>query len=199
MQNVYYLRHVPSNADANRIRLLRDVRTAMRHLNPQATADDAEDCIDAVRASGYGILGAQEGTEGEGLATLEVLNGILTDSGCEVVRNLDTERADQRWHERRAAAEGMTPEQVFAGDPLPSQEVPDNVKRIPVKRSTDPATDTMAALLVPCDGNPLQAAALAINLRRINDNQRDFWNEVIACYLRVFPWVEEPLRHGGVL
>lgn len=194
-QHIFYLRNVPATADANRLRLLRDVRAAMRHLNPQASADDAEACIDAARSSGYGILGAQEDEHhgaANALATAEILRGILSETGAEVAMDIDTERADRHWRTRQAQREGKTPEQVFY------EERPDTVRRLPVTTASDRATDTAMALLVPCDGNPLQAAALAMNIRRTTGDE-PFWNDVVSAILRVFPWTEEPLRQSGLL
>lgn len=187
MAHIFYLRHVPAATDVVRLPLIRDVRAAMRVLDPKATASDAEACIVACRERGYGVLGVLDGEGAESI--LEGLRLALDE--CEVVMDLDTARVDKLARERKARESGFTPEQVFAGQDL--QPAPDEAEP-----EADKVYETALLLLATLDGNPVQAAASAINLGRVQD-EPEFYARVVRRLIHVFPWIETPLRSSGLL
>jgi hypothetical protein len=191
VKHVYYLLEVPDPADYVPIKLLKDVRDCMRVLNPGIRSEAAEACIGSVRRVGYGILGTDEADDP--MQTLAKLREHLTDA-CVVSYDIDPEQRERRFQSRQLTRGGATPEQVF--QQLAPGEAGENVRPITVETAYPTAAKTAFMLMVPTDGNPLNAAVTALNLGRTTGDTEDY-NDVVRFIIQCAPWVEEMLRAGG--
>lgn len=194
MNHVYYLIEVPAPADSYKLKELKAVRDAMRILSPEATATDAERAIQSVRERGWAILGTSETMEVDDV--LARVREHLPREDFAVAIDIDTASRERRWKSRELTKQGATPEQVFSE--LAPGERTDEVrgKAVPIKVAHSPISKTAFTCLLHADGNPVHAAAMALQLGR-NSGQDAFYRDVVRFIIEAAPWVDEMLRASG--
>lgn len=181
-----YLRRAPSGGKIMAIKALRE---ALRVIDPDAKAHQADILLDALDRDGYALMAHADPR------TLARMTDLIEDAGghAVVVNDAEAERTERHWRSRRAARDGASPEDVFAAE-APSR---------PAAEAGDPAPEyapcvghTATALMAFSDGNPVTAALYAQNLARTTQDA-SLYNDVIRYLAHVFPWIESPLRENG--
>jgi hypothetical protein len=174
MSDLLFITKIP---EQNHVTTLKQIREILCMTTAAATMQDAQQVFQTFKEHKFSFVGLFEDS-----AALNAARDQLEDWRYETKVNLEIEKKQEIAVAKRFAV----------------REVPDPEPEPSKPAIGGGAQEVALVLMANCDGNPLQAAALAIALARVAGNA-DMYEAVVMVLRNAFPWLTEMMRHQEML